>query len=473
MHNPKRDLVLALGVALAARALPIAFGVEHYGDSPVRIEAAERWARAPHLWRGFTEAFQYGPLHLSLIGWLVELSGNRVAAARSLSLVCGLLGIWLLGRLTLRHRDAASARWAMFGLALSPLHIQASTTGASEAVFLALLLGALVLLEAEQIALSAIVLGAAGLVRYDGWLYVPLFAALLYWRSRDAPRSLGFAVLALLPAFGWMAVNARYAGDALAPIHHIDKDHRALAQMMFAAFGGLRWRAYGLVYWPCAVCGLLSPALGALAIWGAFKAMLRRANGWELAAVGWLPVAYFIFRTSVLGDFRPLSRFAMVVSALSLVFARDALVSWMRAPVVAMMVAWPLALGLACYHRDGGLAEWARPLSPLSTVPGGIEQAGDYLRDHARPSDVVLLDGVWDYLDILVAFQAGLPDQQWIRASWTDDFEQRWQKLDPTMAVLLYQGKLGDYEKDRFTFRGKSFCLARRYLYAGIYNRCA
>jgi hypothetical protein len=472
MHNPKRDVLLALLLAVAARAVPLALGFEHYGDSPVRIELAERWAAHPHLWRGFTEAFQYGPLHLSLIGWMIEAFRDRVVAARALSLVSGLVGVWLIGRLTLRHRDAASARWAMFGLALSPLHIQSSTTGASEAVFLALLLGSLTLLEAEQVALSALLIGAAGLVRYDGWIYAVLFAALLFYRSRDAVRSAGFAALALAPAMGWMAVNAHYAGDALAPIHHIDEDHRSLAKMMFSAFGGLRWRAYGLVYWPFAVCGVLSPGLGAAAVWGAFRAMRRRSSGWELAVIAWLPLAYFTFRTSVLGDFRPLSRFAMVAAALSLVFARDVLARWMLAPVAALVVAWPLFLGLASYHRGDGLAEWARPLSPISTLPPGIGEAAQFLREHARATDVVLLDGVWDYLDIPLAFAAGLPDGQWIRAAWTDDFEQRWRRLDPTMAVLIYQGKLGDYTQDRFTYRGKSFCLTQRNGYASIYTRC-
>jgi len=472
MHNPKRDTVVALAVALVARAVPLVFGMEHYGDAPVRIGVARRWAEHPHLWRGFTEAFQYGPLHLSLIGWLIEVVHDGVVAARALSLVSGVLCVWLLGRLTLRHRDAASARWAMFGLALSPLHIQASTTGASEAVFLAMFLGALLLLLDEEIVAAAVVLGAAGLVRYDGWLYVPLFAALLWWRSRDTPRSVGFAVLALVPAFAWMAVNARYAGDALAPIHHIDQDHRYLAQIMFAEMGSLRWRAYGLVYWPFAVCGTLSPLLGVAALWGAWRALFRRLSGWELAALEWLPVVYFTFRTSVLGDFRPLSRFAMVASALSLVFAGDVLRGFWRGPVVALMIAWPLFLGFACYGRDGGLAEWARPLSPISTVPPGIVHASKYLRSHVGDSEVVLLDKSEYYLDILIAFETNLADQQWIRAAWTDDFEQRWKRLDPAWAVLIDRGELGDWTKDRFTYRGKSFCLVQRYVYAAIYKRC-
>jgi hypothetical protein len=472
MHNPKREMVLALAVALAVRALPLAFGYEYYGDSPVRIEAAERWAAHPHLWRGFSEAFQYGPLHLSLIGWLIELLGNRVVAARALSLVCGLLGVWLLGLLTLRHRDAASARWAMFGLALSPLHIQASTTGASEAVFLAMFLGALVLLESEQVALAALLIGAAGLVRYDGWLYVPLFTGYLWWRQRDHLRAAGFAVLAAAPALGWMAVNKRYTGDALAPVHYITRDHLALARMMFDYFGSTRWRLYGLTYWPFAVCGILTPALGIAAMTGAFRTLWRRTSGWELSAIAWLPVAYFTFRTSVLGDFRPLARFALITATLSLIFARDVISPRLRAPVIALMILWPLGLAAVSWNQNGGTAEWARPLSPISSVPPGVAQAATWLREHAKPDDIVLVDAVWDYLDIPLVFAAGLPDQQWIRASWTDDFDQRLARRDPTLAVLLYQGKLGDWTKDRFDFRGKTFCMQQRYVFATIYTRC-
>jgi hypothetical protein len=129
-------------------------------------------------------------------------------------------------------------------------------------------------------------------------------------------------------------------------------------------------------------------------------------------------------------------------------------------------------LGFACYGRDGGLAEWARPLSPISTVPPGIAQASKYLRANVGSSDVVLLDSSEYYLDILIAFETRLRDEQWIRAAWTDDFEQRWQRLDPSWAVLIDRGSLGDWTKDRFDYRGKHFCLAQRFTYAGIYRRC-
>ena len=467
----KGGLWWALGAALAARLGPALFGFEHYGDSPVRIEAAERWAAHPHLWRGFVEAFQYGPLHLTLLGAFGALLGDRVAGARALSLVCGLAGVALLHRLAYREVSERSAFWAALALALSPLHIQASTTGASEAVFLALFLGALALLLEDHVVWAAVLLGAAGLVRYDGWMYLPLFALLHFWRKRDVFRALGFACLAAAPALFWMWVNAKYAGDALAPIHWIDHDHRELAQMALHWFGQLRWRAYGLVYWPLAVLVIATPILGGCALLGSFRALRLRERGWDLLALAWLPAAYLTFRTAVLADFRPMARFAMVPAAMSLMFVHLEK-RWLRIAAVAVLVATPVALFAASWNREGALAEWARPLSPVSSLPPGIAQASQWLKQNARKDDVVLLDGVWDYLDIPLAFAAGLPDEQWIRASWVDDFEARLTRHDPTLAVLIYQGKLGDWTKDEYEFRGMKFCLAQRFQLASIYRRC-
>ena len=462
-------------MAAVARILPLLSGYEHYGDAPVRIELAERWARSPHLWHGFLEAYQYGPLHLTLVGGLVRLLGDRVAAARLLSLLCGLSCVWLIYRVAERERGGQAALWAAFGLAISPLHIQASTTGASEAVFLALFLGALLLLLRDQALFAALALGAAGLVRYDGWLYVPLFAALLLLRTRDLPRVLGFCAIAAAPALFWLWVNARWTGDALAPIHHIDREHEKLARGAIAAVGGLWWRLEGLFFWPLSVCVIATPLLGAAALWGCVRAFRLRERGWELVALAWIPAAYFTFRTAVLADFWPMSRFALVAASLSLVFAHDVL-SGLRRPAVAVTIGVALATGpvlaALCWNRTGWLAEHTRPVAPIGSLPSGIAEAANWLRSNARPDDVVLLDHSSYYLDIPLAFASRLPERQLLRASWKDDFEQRLRLQAPTLAVLLVPGFLGDRDKDRFDFRGLPFCAVERYTYATIYRRC-
>ena len=495
-------LPTALALGLAARLPALLLGVEHYGDAPVRVELAERWALSPHLWRGFSEAYQFGPLHLSLIGIALKLFPLRDWTPRLVSLACGLLGIWLLWRIAARAAGPAAALVAGCVLALSPLHIQASTSSASEAVFLALFLAALDLLmvarESDRAARSRLVacalfLGAAGLVRYDGWLYVPLFCGLLLldWRAgrRAFFEVVWFGALATLPAALWLWQNQRYGG-ALAPIRFIDKDHLELAAMGLRWYGPIGYRLFCLGYWPVAVLILASPLAGALAIAGAARALWTRARGWELAALGWIPAAYLTFRGAVLADFRPLLRFALVSATLSLPFVWSMIVSIRSrfGPRIATATLWlaalfllatPLGLAAASYDRNGNLAEWARPLSPISSVPPGIAQAARYLRDHAGPRDVVLLDGVWDYLDIPLAFESGLPEAQLDRRAW-DNFEERLIQTPPTMAVVLYQGQLrytkgaaGAIESaDRFDLRGTAFCLEARFVYASVYRRC-
>lgn len=465
-----KSIAWPLGVAAAVRLLSAMVGFEHYGDAPVRIEIAERWAAQPHLWRGFTETYQYGPLHLTLIGALIRVFGDRVFAARLLSFACGLACVYFLYKIAQRERGEQAAFWSAMALAFSPLHIQASATGASEAVFLAMFLGTLWLVLEDRAVLAALLLGAAGLVRYDGWMYVPLFGALLWLRRRNLPRAAGFCAIAAVPAIFWMWVNLRATGDALAAIRHIDADHRALADMMLGWFGQW-WRLYGLVYWPIAVLGVATPVFGALGMIGAFRALRRRGPGWEIAALAWLPALYFTFRTAILADFRPMARFAIVAGTLSLIFLPEVPRVWRRVALAAAVIL-PLFLFAASWRRDGTLAEWARPLSPVGSLPPGIADASRWIKANVQPSDAILLDGVWNYLDIPLAFAANLPERQWIRAAWVKEFEGRLQEATPTMAVLIYQGKLGDWTQDRYEFRGLQFCKVERFSLAAIYRRC-
>ncbi len=470
-----KRLPVALAIAALARAIPFFLGEEHYGDAPVRIELAERWARDPHLWHGYRETFQYGPLHLTLIGALVRLLGDRVFAARLLSLAGGLACVWLLYRVAERERGPEAALLAALGLALSPLHIQASTTGASEAVFLALFLAAVLATLRGQLLLPALLLGAAGLVRYDGWLYVPLLGALLFWRRRNAMAAGVFCAVAAAPALGWLWLNARWTGDALAPIRHIDRDHAALARMAVESAGPLWTRLEGLVYWPVALCAVATPIVGVLALWGSARTLRRRDPGWDLVALAWIPAVYITFRAAVLLDFHPMARFTLVAASLSLIFASDVLgllPRWTRAVAIAFAAATPLALAAVCWNRTGWWAEWGRPLAPIGSLPPGIGEAARWMRANAGDADVVLVDeSVW-YLDIPLAFASGLPETKLLRVRWKDDLERRFPQESPTLAVLVVRGSVADFRQDRFEFRGVPFCVARRYTYAAVYRKC-
>ena len=149
---------------------------------------------------------------------------------------------------------------------------------ASEALFLALLLGSIDLLLSDRIIGSALLLGASGLVRYDGWLYVPLLTGWLVLRRVGLPRIASYVAIAAAPIVFWLWVNGHYTGDALAPLHHIDRDHRWLTDASLAYFGQIRWRGYCLVYWPLAVLLVCTPVLGALPGAAHATSMATRVN---------------------------------------------------------------------------------------------------------------------------------------------------------------------------------------------------
>jgi 4-amino-4-deoxy-L-arabinose transferase-like glycosyltransferase len=520
------------------------FTVEHYGDAPVRVEAAERWAQAPHVFRGFSDAFQYGPVHLALIGLSLKLHPDRFLSPRLVSLAFGLLGIWLLFRLARRAAGLPAAWLAAAGLSLGTLHLQASTSAASEAVYLALLLACVELLvlagafelsaapayegaavvspTSSRVALlttcAALVLAAAGLVRYDGWMIAPLFCALLLlgvWKKRFPLWALVlFTAVCAAPALFWMRQNLLDSGEPLRQLRCVNEAHRDLVVIAERMYGKLGWRLYGLGYWPVNVLLLSSPLLGLFSMWGAGRVLWERArsgvsgvlaNGWELSLLAWLPVVYFTFRTLVVGDFRPLSRFVMPAAALSLPFAWSALEQsaallaraaslleeraalWAGRLRAGLLV---LSLGLAAatplyflslsYHQYSNLAEWARPLSPISSVPVGIQETARLLRDRVKPGEYVLLDGVWHYLDIPIAFESGLPEEQLIRRSY-DNFDQKLAQVGPPQwAVVISEGLLtstkgaegATWEAERFGFRGLHYCRVERFAYSSVFKLC-
>jgi len=482
----RRFPLVALLFGLAARLPALFAAVEHYGDAPVRVELAERWLAALHLWRGFTEAFQFGPLHLSLVASSLALWPARHWSPKLFSLGCGLAAILLLYRLARRFVAPEAAFAGAMILAFSPLHIQASTTAASEAPFCALLLGTLLSLTSGRTVLAGLLLGCAGLVRYDGWMYVPLCGALVYAQRRKVADAALFCAIAALPVPIWLWQNHLYAGDALAPIHHIDRDHAQLARAAVESMGSFRYRLYAVAYWPWAILIICTPVAGALALAGSVRAILRRSDGAALALLGFVPIAYYAFRGAVLEDFRPLARFALMASVLSLPFAWDGLAalpaSWKK-PALALgcvaLVATPLGLALASYGQNGGLAEWARPISPLSSVPPGIAQAARLVRATTTAREVVLIDSSPHYLDIPLAFELDRPESALVRYRWPDP-AGRVARTPPSLAVLLYQGSLrsdplardATEDSDAFSYAGLDFCKMERFLYATVYRRC-
>jgi hypothetical protein len=273
-----RDCLLAL---LASRALVWATGVSAY--LLFRLSADRRYDHA-----GLTESFgdvgnalaapavrwdanwyvdisQHGyrheniepaffPLYPLLMRGVGEVTGSVVVAGVAISLVAWLVALVLLHRLTELEVDGASARRAVVLLAFFPTALFFSAVY-TEALFLALELGAFVAARRGRWAWAGVLGGLGAATRNTGWLLAPVLLALYLYgpradRSPDAEPRAGWRPryrlrpdvlwLALIPVglAGYLIYMQVHFGDALAPWHAQAHFHRSFDGPLSAFWQG-------------------------------------------------------------------------------------------------------------------------------------------------------------------------------------------------------------------------------------------
>jgi 4-amino-4-deoxy-L-arabinose transferase-like glycosyltransferase len=390
----RRELLLLTAVVLVVRLVAFFLTQNVYGDAISRVELGEQWAAHPHwIWAFGDGAWQFGPLHLYLLGVASMLWSSREHAGRVVSLVAGVattVPLWFLCR---KLYDARAARFSCLVLAFWGMHIQFSTTAASEALSLLLLTACLAFFAHEWWPAAGAALTLACATRYDVWMLIPVLAVALGVRRRYRDAAV-FGALALAFPLTWLIGNARFHGDAQYPAHYINAFHRTWFAENEAFWGVLRHRTLNLFFWPLVAAFTLTPIV---AVAGA----LRARHGW-LIAVAALPMIVFTTRSTLVGDFEPLARFTAGSLLVVIVWAGPRL----RAPAVAVLALFTLALGAYTWQREGKWHDSLRPVSPVTTQPQVVMEAA---RQARACSGVALIAADPGYRDIAAAFYAGVP----------------------------------------------------------------
>jgi 4-amino-4-deoxy-L-arabinose transferase-like glycosyltransferase len=417
-----------------------------YGDSVARSEIAQRWADDPHLLTSVkNDVFQFGPLHFYAMGTALKIWPSREHATRLVSLLLALAMVFPAYRLGKRLFSRRAAVAALLAIAAWGLHIQASTTAASEALFMTLFFFALDFffqgLQEERftpLAISALFVNLFCATRYDGWMYIPLLGLVAALDGKDriasATRAVLFLLLCLPFPLWWMERSEKETGDALWAVHYIESFHSQWVQGGVAWLGRLGQRLMALFFWPGSLLVSCSLGVGLFAIAGlvkAFRSRQRRA----LAVLALVPALYFTVRSAGLLDFYPIARFAMVQVALSLFYVKDGF-DWLcgrwplglrrgtAALTAAIAVGTTVWLGATTAWSSGKIPDTLRPISPLSTVPTDQMAAARFLKQHVSGNESLLVDEISDYLDVNVSFFTSLPEERLVRRRWPD-FEER------------------------------------------------
>lgn len=481
-------ILAALLAFFALARVPTFFFAENlYGDAVVRSELAERWARSPTFYRSFTDGvYQFGPLHFYYMGLLLKAWPSREDATRFGSLLMGLLLVVPAYRIGRRLFSRKAAVATALALGAWSLHIQASTTAASEAFFLTLFFLALDFLfqgteerRFGPMAVAALLTNLFCALRYDGWMYAPLLVAVVALGPGDRIAALTRA--ALFAAFcspwplWWTQMSERTTGDPLYALHYIDAFHARWVGDGVAWLGTTGHRVASLLFWPGTLLATASLLVGAFALAGLVLALVRRERR-ALALLALVPAAYYAFRGAVLLDFSPLARFFMVQVALALFYVEPGfralcgrLPSGAQRAVVALAaalaLATPLWLGWATAWKTGTRADLLRPISPLSTMPVDQMATARFLKAQVGPEDLVVLDEAPQFVDINVGFFTGLPEPRLARRRWDNFDKQLSERPKARWLFLAKGGALESTEKilpgaERLTWRGDEWAKA-------------
>jgi len=453
-----------LVVALLPRLGVFAVNENLYGDAVVRTELAERWLREPHLITAYGDgAYQFGPLHMYLVGVALSVL-DREVAGRAVSLLFGVLSVVPLFALTRRLFGWRAGVVAALGFSAWGMHLQFSTTAGSEAVSLFFMLATFAL-YAEGVDenrfgplfQAALMLNLACALRYDAWMYIPLLCVALYFSSDDKvaalTRAVGFGLACLPFPLLWMQGNELMHGDPFFPIKAVEDFHRDWVRSSAGGGAAIGWRLQQLGFWPGVALVTLTPGVALLGMWGMVKAWKARPDTRWLVAAAVVPTAYFTFRASVLLDFVPLGRFTVTQLAVLPVFVAFGFAALFGASrqgprravaglTALLAVVIPLAMGLYTFRAEGRLRDTLRPVSPTSTNPVAVMKVATFVKDEvAARGGAIALDDDPSYMDLQVAFFSGLPEERIARVRW-DTFRKLLAEARPQVLVRFDQGSL-------------------------------
>lgn len=445
---------LAVAVVLP-RLVALLVNQDLAGDAIPRAWLAHRWLQAPHLITHFHDgAMQFGQLHVYVLALSELLWPSLPHAGRVASLVLGCLTAWPLAAFTARRFGSRAAAFAVLGFAFWGLHVQASTTGPSEALTLLLVMGTVALFDVATSRPSAW-WGAAGLLnlacatRYDPWLWVPLLAAVEWHRTKRLSRGVAFGAASSVFAVLWLLGNQRGVGDAFFPIRFIDQFHRDWWPAEAALWGETNYRLICALFWPGAALLTLSPFLALPAFAMVPRAWRERPELRWLVVLVVLPAALYSVRAAVMGSFAPLARFTMKEVLLLLPLAgwgADRLAQrwpWTGRALVGGAAAWCLALGQYCYEPDTKWSFTLRAISPTLRLEQPLRGFVESLaaRTRAAPGTLVVDEDPRAYDDLVVSFYSGLPFDEQVRRRY-DRYAEALAGRTPRWLVLFEGGRL-------------------------------
>ncbi len=239
------------------------------------------------------------PVHLMFLMGGIKLFNDPSLGARLISLIFGTLLLLPFYYCVKFLFDGQVAVFSMLAVAVYSEHVVYSVIATSETCFHFFLFLSLFLLltflkekSAKCLLGSALCLGAASLCRYEGLLFIPLFAFAL---REDLKHCALFVAAALIGPAVWMFINFIHRGD---PLQFINTNDFTVPLQ----FGWIRAQGEAMgtlkkaMFWPKSLIDTLGWGVFLLGIGGIAYSLFRRERMFMGLLFCFL-LAVFVFRT--------------------------------------------------------------------------------------------------------------------------------------------------------------------------------
>lgn len=401
-------LLISLGTTF--RVISFGLSANSGGDAWTRVILTNYWLKHPT----FKLVFHtYPPGHFWLIGLVALVFHDVVFAARLLSLVLGVLSLFLVWRLT---EELFGACAGLFGLAVFVFyttHIGYSTTSSAEVSYLFFVLLALYFFfsyyskppDLWRLGVAGTAFSVAESIRYEAWILCFGSGLICLWFTLQPKAGmpsvaarlsslLAFAVTAGAWPVAWMAYCWRRFGDAL---YQVTDTHKRVAILLAKL---PQSPLYEIALIPAVLLLSLSP-FAVVAVLGGVKQWFTSRT---TAAFAILTVFFAAVQLSEIarGEVVAVARYSLTLGALLAVLSGigfeqfgkrfwPAVSSGTLAMVVALL-SINLASVLALSEIKSPVSDKIASISPRLRYVDRIAGVTSYLRDHLSPEDRVMFD---------------------------------------------------------------------------------
>ena len=482
-----------LGIGIGLRVIFFFFSRNNGGDAFARASVTAYWLQHPGLSLDFGGP-RWQPLHFWLMALFAQIVPNVMLACRLLSLVAGLVSLWLFWRLVSRLYGDWPAVLSLAVFTFYSLHIAYSTTCSCEETFVAFALGGLLGVFSFRASgkYGALVAGglsltAAAAIRFEAWILI-LALGLIFLLGQESRPFLHSRYWKALVAYGvtsgawpvfWTIRSWLLTGD---PFYGPSGNRASIPAQL--ALNPAHGPFYELMLSPGVIVLTLTPVAVAGTLYGLWLSLRKKKN----LDFAFLVVFFALFQFGIIATkgTLALARYTLMLGTLCAVLAGYGLVAvgeWVfgterdraLAVLTAVLVA-NLALIVGLSEYAGSFEDKFRSVSPLMQFPVHVEEVAKILLPRLKPADRVLIDNYNDEPNIL-GIAVGLPLLAKDRAFFasdrygTDPFPYLTSQR-PRFAILSAHGILGSHLElpkdcsDSWAIRGMIFqCIFENAVY--------